>query len=154
MNVRVNEKYLSILRHVDIIISFFSLIEYFPIFYYSLSSTYYLTAHTTPRFLTDTISKISYIYQIKNFYTNNSSLIYLIGIFVLFLFFLIYKFVLLTLSIKHSQIFNFIVINLYEIIIFRMISLQIIDIEIKTFLNSQSFFLSLFGCFPFALLHL
>ena len=70
MNVRVNQKYLlilqtSIIKH-PLLVNLFSLLEYFPLFYYVLLSAYYIAYTNLPKFFTDNLKTLSYVYIFHN----------------------------------------------------------------------------------------
>lgn len=153
MNVSVNERYLSILLeniiNIDVIVTIFSILEFLPLFYHSISSAYFFTNQTTPLFLKDNVSVISYIYQFEKIYSNKSLNSYLIVIIAVFLFFILYKYVFLTFCKKTNRIINCFIINLYEIVIFRQSSFIIVDIEIKAILEDNFNLSSVLGCVLF-----
>lgn len=123
MNVRVNQKYITVIRSSIItnqyIIALISLLEYYPMFLYVLLSSYYFSYDHVPSFFHSLYHKISYVDQFKEMYNNNYPYYYLIAIVALYILFLSYKYILLGYFNVNNPIINYIVVNLYESIFFR-----------------------------------
>ena len=149
MNVRVNQKYLlilqtSIIKH-PLLVNLFSLLEYFPLFYYVLLSAYYTAYTNIPKFFTDNLKSLSYVYMFHDLYKNEYPFYFLIIILFIYILFLVYKYVLLALCHFNNKIINTILINFYEIFMFRLLTIFLFDIEIKTFICITSTAKSIIG---------
>lgn len=149
MNVRVNQKYLlilqtSIIKH-PLLVNLFSLLEYFPLFYYVLLSAYYIAYTNLPKFFTDNLKTLSYVYMFHDLYKNEYPFYFLIIILFVYILFLLYKYVVLAYFQFNNKIINAILINFYEIFMFRLLTIFLFDIEIKTFICITSTAKSIIG---------
>ena len=142
MNVRVNQKYITVIRSSIItnqyIIAVISLLEYYPMFLYVLLSSYYFSYEHIPSFFHSIYHKLSYVDLFKEMYNNNYPYPYLIAIIVLYIIFIAYKYLLLDVFNVNNKIINFIVVNIYESFVFRALTFNLFDIEIKFILSSSS----------------
>ena len=111
MNVRVNQKYITVIRSSIItnqyIIAVISLLEYYPMFLYVLLSSYYFSYEHIPSFFHSIYHKLSYVDLFKEMYNNNYPYPYLIAIIVLYIIFIAYKYLLLDVFNVNNKIINF-----------------------------------------------
>ena len=125
------------------ILSIVSLLELLPIIYNMLLCGFYFSSYQLPPFFQNYIYYMS-IYDIfrKHSFTKNNSypFYFLLIIFILFLSYFIYRYVLLPKITKNLDKVNEILINIYEILVFRVFTIFFYEIIIHELITRKEIY--------------
>lgn len=139
MIYRASTKYIHLLqKHLlssDLIFSILTIIELLPILYQTVKSSFFLSQDNFPEFIKQ-IHYISFYHLLKSKMNKDYPIFLWIGVIIIFLGFLIYKYTILPFfQIKNG--IHKLVINFYEIVINKMFCIFVLDIEINCFFSSS-----------------
>ena len=119
------KKYLlSITRTIitnDIIMGILSFIEMLPLIYNLILSSYNFSNHSPPSYLTDYIVYISYYDILHNHYNHQYPAYLFFFVIIILLLFIVYKYLMLHFKcVQSNVILNFIVVNFYDVFLFKI----------------------------------
>lgn len=123
----------------DILFSFLSLIEILPIIYQSVMSSLYLSSSNKPKYA-EQLKYMSFYDKFTDLFDKVYSISFIIIVIILLLIFILYKYIFLPYLYRPVTFLHKIIINVYEIFIFKVFAIIILDIEINLFVSSSLFY--------------
>ena len=132
MLLNLTKKYISQIQLHQItnefLITLLLIIEYLPLIYHIVLSSFYCMYITPPSFITSYLQYISYYKLFTTFTKNYPMYVFIITILISFSF-IIYKYIIL--NFMKQPIFSKFFVNFYEFFVFRILSIFIFDIIVN-----------------------